>query len=150
MVDENTVKSKVLVVDDEPSISRTLSYRLRASGFEVFVANDGVEGLESVYANSPDLVILDIMMPRMNGYEVCQRLRIDPHFKNLPVIMLTAKAQKLDQKWGTRIGANAYMTKPFDSKELIAKMHELLEKAASGESMLPEDDDSDDSDDSED
>ena len=113
---------KILLVDDEPNIVKTLTFRLKANNYEVVSASDGEAGLRAVYEQSPDLIILDIMMPKMDGFEVCQRLRADLRFKRLPILMLTAKAQAIDRIWGERIGATEYLVKPFDSNELLNKI----------------------------
>ena len=117
---------KILLVDDEPNIVKTLTFRLKANNYEVVSASDGEAGLRAVYDHSPDLIILDIMMPKMDGFEVCQRLRADLRFKRLPILMLTAKAQAIDKIWGERIGATEYLVKPFDSNELLNKIAQYL------------------------
>ena len=118
--------SKVLVVDDEPSITKTLGARLKAEGFEVMVAGDGITALHSVYKDPPDLIILDIMMPEMDGFETCQRLRSDPRYKEIPILMLTAKTAEEDKLWGEMLGAIEYLSKPFGSKELVEKVKKLI------------------------
>src|SRR3989338_4540447 len=117
---------KILLIDDEPNIVKTLTFRLKANNYEVVSASDGEAGLRAVYDHSPDLIILDIMMPKMDGFEVYQRLRADLRFKRLPVLMLTAKAQAIDKIWGERIGATEYLVKPFDSNELLNKIAQYL------------------------
>lgn len=119
---------KVLVVDDEPSITKTLGARLKAEGFEVMVAGNGITALHSVYKEPPDLIILDIMMPEMDGFETCQRLRSDPRYKEIPILMLTAKTAEEDKLWGEMLGAIEYLTKPFGSKELVEKVKSLIKR----------------------
>ena len=117
---------KVLVVDDEPNITKTLGARLKAEGFQVMVAGDGITALHSVYKETPDLIILDIMMPEMDGFETCQRLRSDPRYKEIPILMLTAKTAEEDKQWGEMLGAVEYLTKPFGSRELVEKVKSLI------------------------
>lgn len=107
---------RVLVVDDEPDIVDIVTCLLEGEGYETLVARDGVEVAE---AEHPDLVLLDVMMPEMNGYQVCRLLKAKPEFRDTPVVMLTAKAQQSDQFWGLDSGATAYLTKPFDNRELL-------------------------------
>jgi two-component system alkaline phosphatase synthesis response regulator PhoP len=127
MTDLNEEKKyKILLVDDEPNIVKTLKARLEANKWQVVTATDGAAGLQAAYQERPDLIILDIMMPKMDGFEVCQRLRADVRFKTLPILMLTAKAQKIDQVWGLRIGATEYLVKPFESVELVKKINHYL------------------------
>ncbi|MBF0431180.1 MAG: response regulator [Fibrobacteria bacterium] len=117
---------KILLVDDEPDILMTVKKRLQISGYEVDTAENGREALEKVKTYEPDLVVLDVMMPEINGYEVCRTLRESPETQNLPIIMLTAKAQNFDKFWGQEVGASKYLTKPFDDKELVKSVGELL------------------------
>ena len=109
---------RVLVVDDEPDIVDIVTCLLEGEGYETLVARDGIEAVEVAEAERPDLVLLDVMMPEMNGYQVCRLLKAKPEFRDIPVVMLTAKAQQSDQFWGLDSGATAYLTKPFDNKEL--------------------------------
>lgn len=119
-------KKKILVVDDEGELVKGLQIRLEASGFEVIAAFDGQEGLEKARDEKPDLILLDVMMPKMNGYQVCRELKNDENTKNIVVIMLTAKGQESDKFWGKEVGANDYVIKPFESSELMEKIKELL------------------------
>ncbi|MBF0431967.1 MAG: response regulator [Fibrobacteria bacterium] len=118
---------KILLADDEPDIVRTVRKRLEISGFEVATAQNGLEALEKLKEFKPDLVVLDVMMPELNGHQVCRTIREAPDTCDLPVIMLTAKAQESDKFWGGEVGASLYITKPFDDKVLISKIKELLE-----------------------
>ncbi|MFY9587470.1 MAG: response regulator [Actinomycetota bacterium] len=111
---------RVLVVDDDRVIQQLLEVNLELEGYEVVAtAADGKEALEKIAELKPDLVILDIMMPKMDGLEVCRRLRADPDLAKIPVILLSARAQDMDIREGLEIGASAYLTKPFDPVELL-------------------------------
>ena len=117
---------KILIVDDEPNIVVSLEFLLKKEGFIVAVAGDGEEALAQVAAFAPDLLLLDVMMPKKSGYEVCEILRADPRHTGLVILMLTAKGRATEVAKGLAIGADAYMTKPFSTKELVAKVKELL------------------------
>ncbi len=121
---------KILVVDDEVHIRMLLEQTLEELeddyDVELLTAENGEEGLDLIRSEHPDLVFLDIMMPYMNGYEVCQEVREDPDLSSVKVILLTAKGQEVDRKHGLNIGAERYMTKPFDPDEIIAVAKELL------------------------
>ncbi len=117
---------RILVVDDEQDIVKMVGLRLKANGYEVLSANDGQQGLETAQKEKPDLIILDVMMPKMDGYKVCGLLKKDSRFAKTPIIIFTAKAQDKDKDLGREVGANAYLTKPFDPPVLIAKVKELL------------------------
>ncbi len=121
-------KEKILLVDDEVDFVEVLSTRLEANGFEVLPAYDGEEALEKVKEYNPDMIILDIMMPKINGFDVCRKLKLDQNYKDIPIIMLTAKFQASDVKFGEAMGADAYITKPFEPGVLLDKVHELLKK----------------------
>lgn len=110
---------KILVCDDERHIVRLIQVNLERQGYTVVTAYDGKEGLEKIKAEKPDLVVLDVMMPYMDGFEVLKTLRREPQFENLPVIMLTAKAQDKDVFEGYHYGADMYLTKPFNPMELV-------------------------------
>ena len=120
-------RKRILVVDDEVYIAHILEFSLGMEGYEVVSATGGDEALAKANELLPDLVVLDIMMPDMDGYETCARLRTDERFADLPVIMLTAKHGIEDREKGAEVGANAYVTKPFRPVELIDKIKELLE-----------------------
>ena len=119
---------KILIADDEPNIVISLEFLLRREGYEVVVAQDGAEALAQVRAERPDMAILDVMMPHRNGFEVCQDLRQDPEFKDMRIMMLTAKGRDTEVSKGIALGADVYMTKPFSTKELIAKVKALIER----------------------
>tara|TARA_B100000315_G_scaffold219503_1_gene221476 strand:+ start:192 stop:590 length:399 start_codon:yes stop_codon:yes gene_type:complete len=125
---------KILVVDDDPDIVMLLNTRLKASGYEVISASDGEEGLRSIRENKPNLVILDVMMPKMNGFQVSRMVKFDKKLKNIPIILLTARGQEKDKSTGAQVGADEYMTKPFDSKVLMATIERLLKASAAAES----------------
>lgn len=122
-------KRKVLVVDDEPSIAKILRKQLEVAGFEVAVAVDGAEGLAKAREWKPELVLLDVMLPKLNGHEVCKALKADPEMARIPVIMLTAKTQRQDQDLAQQQGADAFLTKPFQLSELLVKVKGLLGQA---------------------
>ncbi|HEX9888068.1 MAG TPA: response regulator [Nitriliruptorales bacterium] len=116
---------KVLAVDDDPVIQRLLQVNLEMEGYEVELASDGEEALEKARAFLPDVVLLDIMMPKKDGWQVCAELKQDPDLKDVPVIFLSARAQDLDVQRGTELGAEAYITKPFDPIDLLDLVAEL-------------------------
>jgi two-component system alkaline phosphatase synthesis response regulator PhoP len=118
---------KLLIADDEPNILISLEYLLKREGYQVTVARDGQEALDAVGRECPDLLLLDVMMPRKNGFEVCQALRADERFAALKILMLTAKGRDTDVAKGQALGADAYMTKPFATRELVQKIADLLE-----------------------
>ncbi|MDW8468505.1 MAG: response regulator [Burkholderiales bacterium] len=119
-------KKKVLIVDDEPNIVTALEYLLARSGYDVAVAEDGEAALAAVERERPDLVLLDIMMPRLNGYEVCRRLRERPDGGAIKIVILSAKGRDVDVAKGLSLGADLYVTKPFSSTELVARIAALL------------------------
>jgi DNA-binding response OmpR family regulator len=120
-------KGKILVVDDEVYIVQILEFSLsRIEGYDVITATDGEEALEKVREGKPDLVVLDVMMPKMDGYETCKRLKQDPELAEIPVILLSAKGRTMDQNKGFEVGADDYITKPFSPRKLIDKINVLL------------------------
>ncbi|MDX9736747.1 MAG: response regulator [Azonexus sp.] len=120
------MSKKVLIVDDEPNIVISLEFLVKKEGFTVAVAADGEEALAKVAEFSPDLILLDVMMPKKSGFEVCEALRADPARNGLKIIMLTAKGRDTEMAKGLALGADAYMTKPFSTKDLIARIREVL------------------------
>ena len=112
-------KKRILVIDDNPQLVDLLKIRLEYSGFEVLAAFDGKEGLEKARSNNPDLIILDVMLPKINGYKVCRLLKFDIKYKQIPIIMLSSRAKSSDAEVGYRTGANEYLFKPYDPKKLI-------------------------------
>jgi DNA-binding response OmpR family regulator len=123
---------KILFVDDETDFVEVVRERLEFEGYKVVPAYDGEEALEKVVSNRPDIIILDIMIPKINGFDVCRRLKSDKNYRDIPIMMLTAKFQPSDIKFSQEVGADAYLTKPFEPKVLIGKLRELLEKKGSG------------------
>ena len=117
---------RVLIADDEPNIVASLEFLMEQAGFEVKVATDGAAALSLVASFGPDLVLLDVMMPVKNGYEVCQQLKSDPGTRAVKVILLSAKGRDVEVAKGLELGADAYVTKPFSTRELVAKVKELL------------------------
>ncbi len=119
---------KILIADDEPNILISLEYLMKREGFEVHLARDGNEALDVLQRERPRLVLLDVMMPHKSGFEVCQALRADEALKNTLVLMLTAKGRETDIAKGRAMGADAYMTKPFSTKDLVLAVRGLLEQ----------------------
>jgi len=119
---------KILIVDDEPNIVMMLERRLKANGYDVIAAYAGEEALKRAKEDGPDLILLDVMMPPPNGFQVCRTLKDDPKYKHIPVVLLTAKVTESDQFWGMESGADAYVTKPYNADELLAKIGALLKK----------------------
>jgi DNA-binding response OmpR family regulator len=128
------VSKKILIADDEPSIVAAVEFLLKRGGYEVRVARSGDEALELIEASPPDLVLLDVMMPGRSGYEVCKRLRERPEWKDLKIIMLSAKGRDAEVSRGLALGADVYITKPFSTRDLMAKIHGLLESESSAPS----------------
>jgi DNA-binding response OmpR family regulator len=129
------VKKRILIVDDEPDLLETIQINLELEGYECLVAYDGNRGFERARKEKPDLIILDVMLPGMNGYKVCRLLKFDEKYKRIPIIMLTAQAQEHERLLGEETGADYYMTKPFSADKLIAKVEELLNKG--GQAAAP-------------
>lgn len=123
-------KKKVLIADDEPNIVTSLEYLMLRSGYEVRIARDGDEVLALVESFRPDIVLLDVMMPRRNGYEVCQKMRERPDWGQIRIVMLSAKGREAEVTKGLSLGADAYVTKPFSNQELIATIGALLDEGA--------------------
>jgi DNA-binding response OmpR family regulator len=117
---------KILIVDDEPNIVMSLEFLMKKAGFEVAVAVDGEDALAQVARLNPDLVLLDVMMPKKSGYEVCEALRSDPARAGMKIVMLTAKGRDTEVAKGMALGADAYVTKPFSTKDLVIQVTELL------------------------
>ncbi len=120
------MNARILIVDDEPNIVLSLEFLMEQAGFEVAIAEDGEAALAQLAAFRPDLVLLDIMLPRLNGYEVCQRIRANPDWARIKVVMLSAKGRELEVSKGLALGADAYVTKPFSTRDLIALVQKLL------------------------
>lgn len=120
------MKRRVLIVDDEPNIVLSLKFLINQQGYEVRTAGSGEEALKALAEERPDLILLDVMMPKPDGYEVCQKIRATPEWKDIPVIMLTAKGRDVERQKGLAMGADDYVTKPFATHELIAKVRAIL------------------------
>ncbi|MBR5304242.1 MAG: response regulator [Candidatus Gastranaerophilales bacterium] len=117
---------KILIVDDERDIVETLSFMLKAKGFDCICAYDGEEGLNLAKTVNPDMVILDVMMPKINGYKICRLLKFDNKYKNIPIMMVTARSQDEDKIIGEETGADEYITKPFEFSEVLEKINKHL------------------------
>ena len=121
--------NKILVVDDEPNIVMSLEFLMKQAGFRVRTASDGEAALAAIAAEPPDLVLLDVMMPRKNGYEVCQAIRANLDWKRIRIIMLTAKGREVEWEKGLALGADDYITKPFSTQEVVGRVREFLAEA---------------------
>jgi DNA-binding response OmpR family regulator len=117
---------KILIADDEPNIVVSLEFLMKQKGYVVRVANTGEDALAAIGEFGPDLILLDVMMPHMSGYDLCQRVRENPAWQAIKIIMLSAKGRDIEVTKGMAVGADAYVTKPFSTKDLIAKVQELL------------------------
>ena len=127
------MKPKILIVDDEPDALEVLGFKLKEAGFLPLFATDGLKALAAVRSERPDLVVLDVMMPEMDGFEVCKILRRDSATALLPVLMLTAKAAEMDRVLGLEFGADDYLTKPYSPRELVLRIRKLLKRARSSD-----------------
>lgn len=117
---------KILIADDEPNIVISLEFLMQQSGYEVATARDGEDAMQKIASFQPDLVLLDIMLPKLNGFEVCQRIRENSELSRIKIIMLSAKGREIEVSKGIALGADAYVTKPFSTKDLIAQVQGLL------------------------
>ncbi|MGB5748800.1 MAG: response regulator [Desulfobacterales bacterium] len=118
---------EILIVDDEPSIVVPIQFLMEQQGYSVLVAENGEDALDAIYKYKPDLILLDIMLPRIDGYEVCEIVRLNPEYRGIKIIFLTAKGREVEIAKGLSLGADAYITKPFSNTELVAKVQELLD-----------------------
>ncbi len=123
------MSKRVLIVDDEPNIVISVEFLMKREGFAVSVARDGEEALECIRAERPDLVILDVMMPKLNGFEVCETVRADPQLAGIRILMLTAKGRETEMRKGISLGADAYIAKPFSTRDLVDRVKSLLDSA---------------------
>ena len=130
MVFNDSVRSKILVVDDEPEAVELVEFNLKQAGYDVLTALDGAEALTKARTKSPNLIVLDLMLPEMSGLEVCQTLRRDPATARIPIIMLTARAAEIDRVLGLELGADDYLTKPFSPRELVLRVKKILQRGA--------------------
>ena len=119
---------KILLVDDETDLVETVRFSLEMEGFTVLVSHDGEDALKQARKENPDLIVLDIMLPKLDGYKVCRLLKFDERYKHIPILMLTAKTQEKDKTLGMEIGADEYITKPFEMDELMEKVKSYVSK----------------------
>ncbi|HYX08782.1 MAG TPA: response regulator [Bacteroidales bacterium] len=119
---------EILIVDDEPGVVVPIQFLMEQQGYIVMVAERGEDALDLIYHYKPDLVILDIMLPGIDGYEVCEIVRLNPNYRDVKIMFLTAKGREVDIAKGLALGADVYLTKPFSNDELVAKVKEILEK----------------------
>ncbi len=117
---------RILLVDDEPNIVKIVNRRLVSEGYSVLIAMDGMTALEKARSEKPDLIILDVMLPKLSGYEVCRQLKQDTRYQKIPIIMLTALAHESDEEFGFEVGTDAYIRKPFRAQQLLEKIKELI------------------------
>ena len=119
---------QILIVDDEPNVVMPIQFLMEQQGYNVIVAASGEDALDIIFKYNPDLILLDIMLPGIDGYEVCEIVRLNPEFRNIKIIFLTAKGREVEIAKGMALGADAYIIKPFSNAEVVAKVKELLEK----------------------
>jgi len=119
---------KILVIEDEIELADTIMMRLKANNYRVILAHDGQDGLNKARKEKPDLIILDLMLPKLDGFKVCRLLKFDYNYNKIPIIMLTARAQGTDKEMGEEVGADIFLTKPFEPSVIIEKIKELLEE----------------------
>ncbi len=117
---------RILIVDDEPNIVVSLEWLMRREGFDTQVAGDGEAALAAIERGAPDLVLLDVMLPAMNGFEVCRRIRADPRWRGVKILILSAKGRDTEVAKGLGLGADAYVTKPFSTKDLVAQIRQMV------------------------
>jgi DNA-binding response OmpR family regulator len=122
------MEKEILIVDDEPNVVVAIQFLMQQQGYKVLIAERGEDALDLIYQYKPDLVLLDIMLPGIDGYEVCEIVRLNPNYRNVKIIFLTAKGREVEIAKGLALGADAYITKPYSNAELVAKVKELLEK----------------------
>ena len=127
MVSKSNVRSNILVVDDEPEAVELLEFNLKQAGFDVVTAVDGAQAIKKARSSVPNLIVLDLMLPEIDGLEVCKMLRRDPATARIPIIMLTAKAAEIDRVLGLELGAEDYITKPFSPRELVLRVQKVPE-----------------------
>jgi two-component system alkaline phosphatase synthesis response regulator PhoP len=120
------MEKKILVIEDDPATSRLVDYTLRHEGYQVITAFNGLEGIRKATNEAPDLVILDVMLPGMDGFEICHRLRAEAATAHLPILMFSAKAQEIDKNTGIKVGADDYLSKPADPAEIVKRVGKLL------------------------
>jgi two-component system phosphate regulon response regulator PhoB len=128
-----TLKERVLAIDDEPDLLELIEVNLKAAGYEVLTASNGKDGLEMARQRVPELIVLDVMLPELGGLEVCKSLRRDPATREVPILMLTARATEIDRVLGLELGADDYVTKPFSTRELVLRVKNLLRRKTAGQ-----------------
>ena len=121
-------KKRILIIEDEVTLVNLLKIRLEANNYEILAAYDGARGLEMAKKETPDLILLDLMLPKLDGYQVCRMLKFDAKYKKIPIIIFTARAQEKDKAIGKEVGADAYVTKPFEPEKLIETIEAVLRK----------------------
>jgi DNA-binding response OmpR family regulator len=126
---------KILIIEDDPATQRLVDYSLKQEGYQIITASNGLEGIRKALGESPDLVILDVMLPGMDGFEICYRLKSEPTTANLPILMFSAKAQEIDKDTGIKVGADDYLTKPSAPADIVNHVYKLLAKKKPG--MVP-------------
>lgn len=122
------IKSKILIVEDEPDIRELLHFNLEKTGYQPYQAEDGEKALSLVKKHSPDLILLDLLLPGLNGLEVCRRIKRDPNLQHIPIIMVTAKGEEMDRVVGLELGADDYIVKPFSIREILLRVQKLIER----------------------
>ena len=127
------MKQKILVVDDEPEAVELVEFNLKKAGYAVTTAEDGAEALKKARTQSPDLIVLDVMLPEMDGFEICKALRLDSATRRMPILMLTAKAGEIDRVLGLELGADDYLTKPYSPRELLLRIKKILARGQAEE-----------------
>ena len=129
-MDPNRPRPRVLVVDDEPDLVRILEFGLKAAGYAVETAPDGQEGLKKARESKPDVILLDLMLPKLDGYKVCRLLKFDERYKHIPIVILSARTQEGDQALAHEMGANRFLTKPYEFSEILDHIQALLKESA--------------------
>jgi DNA-binding response OmpR family regulator len=124
------MNKRILVIEDDPSTLRLIKYSLQQEGYQVLTAPNGLEGIRKAKSEEPDLIILDVLLPGVDGFEICHRLRAEPQTARLPVLMLSAKARETDKATGLKVGANDYITKPWHRPELLDKIATVLQQSS--------------------
>jgi two-component system alkaline phosphatase synthesis response regulator PhoP len=124
--EEIRMDKKILVIEDDPATSRLVDYTLRHEGYQILTASNGLEGIRKAHDEKPDLIILDVMLPGMDGFEICHRLRSEPDTAQMPILMFSAKAQEIDKDTGLKVGADDYLAKPADPAEVVNRVEKLL------------------------
>lgn len=133
-MDPNRPRPRVLVVDDEPDLVRILEFGLKAAGYAVETAPDGQEGLKKARESKPDVILLDLMLPKLDGYKVCRLLKFDERYKHIPIVILSARTQEGDQALAHEMGANRFLTKPYEFSEILDHIQALLKESAAAKS----------------